>query len=54
VVDDIGRHEVWIGAFDARPAEHHHRLRHVERDEEALRRLGGLDVGDRGELGLGG
>ena len=47
VVDDIGRHEIRIVALDAGAAERHHGLRHVERNEGALRRLGGLDVGDR-------
>jgi hypothetical protein len=48
VVHDIAGHEIGIVALDAGAAEHHHGLRHVERNERALRRLGGLDVGDRG------
>ena len=40
-------------ALDAGAAEGDHGLRHVERHEGALRRLGGLDVGDRREVGLG-
>ena len=42
-----------IVAPDAGAAERHHGLRHVERNERALRRLGGLDVGDRRQAGFG-
>jgi len=40
-------------ALDAGAAERHHGLRHVERNEGALRRFGRLDIGHRGEAGLG-
>ncbi len=53
VVHDIGSHEVRIVAANAGAAERHHGLRHVERHERALRRLGGLDLGDRRQAGLG-
>ncbi len=54
VVDDISRHEVRVAALHARAAEGDDGLRHVEGHEGALRRLCGLDVGDRREVGLGG
>jgi hypothetical protein len=53
VVDDIGGHEIRIVPANTGAAERHHGLRHVERDEGALRRLGGLDFGNRRQTGLG-
>ena len=53
VIDDIGRHETRIVALDAGAAKHHHGLRHVERNEGALRRPGGFDIGHRGQAGAG-
>jgi hypothetical protein len=41
-------------ALDAGAAERHHGLRHVERNEGALRRLGGFDMGDRRKISLAG
>jgi hypothetical protein len=35
VVDDVGGHEIRIFARDAGAAERHHRLRHVELDDDA-------------------
>ena len=40
--------------LDAWAAERHHGLRHVERNEGALRRPGGFDLGDRRQASLGG
>src|SRR5207245_9984905 len=52
VVDDIGGHEIGIAAGNARPAEIHHCLRHVEIDDDAAAQSLRYDWRERLELGF--